>query len=323
MADNDDVTGMTPDELLDAARFDEERFDDVSAALAEVSFLNPSSETSEPIPDWAWDRLSTAIGTEAAARAVAQHDNVVPLSRATETPPSSRSSRGMRWTGGLVAASVAVLAVTVGVQVMGGSSASNNVVAGQAPTITQTSAALKETTPFSADEAPAAAAPAAAGGASPAADARALGGPLVEQPAKLVVDSNTKYTEAGLSGQVTALLNRLGVHSAQEAALMPPQPTAMPVEDGFTSSWAQLRDCLSWLAKSPRAQALVVDRGTFEGADAGVVVVPASELPASVSPPPTATIESSMGAMDVWVVDPSCRHQVDSIMDYLPYTWGR
>jgi hypothetical protein len=27
--------------------------------------------------------------------------------------------------------------------------------------------------------------------------------------------------------------------------------------------------------------------------------------------------------MDVWVVDPSCRHQVDSIMEYLPYAWTR
>jgi hypothetical protein len=139
----------------------------------------------------------------------------------------------------------------------------------------------------------------------------------------MVIDSNTQYTEAGLTGQVTTLLDRIDVHSAREAALMPPKPIAWPVEDGFTASWSSLRDCLSWLAKSPRAQALVVDRGTFEGAEAGVIVIPADQVDADVTPPPTATVESSLGTMDVWVVDPACQQEVDSIIKHLPYIWPR
>jgi len=337
---------MTPDDVLDAVRFDEERFDDVAAALAEASFLNPTSEPSDPIPDRVWDRLSLALGTEAAARAAGQHDNVVRFPAATDQRATDQVTtaepRRFRWIGGLVAASVAVLAITVGVQVFGGSSTSGNLVAGEATKAVPTIAALTAASPpaaaapsvpavqdsavpFSAADSAVQAAPSSAtsaGGASPSVDVRALSSPAPEQPAKLVVDSNTQYTQAGLSGQVKALLDGLGVHSAKEAEQMPAQKTAMPVEDGFTSSWASLRDCLSWLVKSPRAQALVVDRGTFEGAAAGVVVVPASEVDPSVTPPPTATIESSVGSMNVWVVDPSCRHQVDSIKEFLPYTWG-
>jgi hypothetical protein len=358
VADNDDVHGIsdggsgddvTSDDALDAARFDEEQFDDVTAALAGLSFLNPTSELSDPMPEAVWERLSRAMATEASARSASQHENVVAFPAVAEPPREVKSEpRRFRWVGGLVAASVAVLAITVGVQVTGGGSGSGDIVAGEAAKAVPTGAAPNAPSPLAAapfsastpettaapgllssfsaadsavESAPSSATP--AGGASPSAIARSVPSPSAEQPAKLVVDSNTQYTQAGLSGQVTTLLDRLGVHSAREAEQMPPQKTAMPVEDGFTSSWASLRDCLSWLAKSPRAQALVVDRGTFEGAAAGVIVVPADDVDAAVTPPPTATVESSMGTMDVWVVDPSCRHQVDSILEYLPYAWSR
>jgi len=323
------------DDPRDAERFDSVRFDDVEAALAEAPHLRPTTEVSEPMPDWAWERLSAALGTEAAAQAVATHDNVVALGQ--PAPPVVASEpRKFRWIGGLVAASVAILAITIGVQVTGGSSTSGGIVAADAPKVISTLAASLTSTPgaapapqaFAAAEAGPSADAVAGGvlpsgptpGASP--DLRSNDTAATGQPAKMVIESNTQYTQAGLTGQVKTLLDRIGVHSAREAELMPAQPVTWPVEDGFTSSWKSLADCLTWLAKSPKAQALVVDRATFEGADAGVIVVPAGQVDASVSPPPTATIESGLGTMDVWVVNPACRHQVDSILEHMPLVWA-
>jgi hypothetical protein len=61
--------------------------------------------------------------------------------------------------------------------------------------------------------------------------------------------------------------------------------------DGFTASWAGLRDCVAGLAGSASVQAIVVDRATYEGRDAGVVVLPTVRETATV---------------DVWVVEPTC-----------------
>ncbi len=80
----------------------------VQRALADLTFLRPdegapdASPAPEPMPDWAWARISSALSTEAA-----------------HAEPSARHprSRLVRWGGGLVAASVAVLAVGLGVQV--------------------------------------------------------------------------------------------------------------------------------------------------------------------------------------------------------------
>jgi hypothetical protein len=319
------------DDPRDAERFDSVRFDDVEAALAAAPHLSPTAEVSEPMPDWAWERLSAALGTEAAARAVATHDNVVPIG--SPAPPIVASEpRKFRWVGGLVAASVAILAITIGVRVTGGTSSSGGIVAADAPKIVSTLAATLPATPgaapapqaFSAAEA-GPSSDAVAGGVLPSGPSPATSPNLrsnttapTDPPAKMVIESNTQYTQAGLTGQVKTLLDRLGVHSAREAALMPAQPVQWPVEDGFTSSWKSLSDCLGWLVKSPSPQALVVDRATFEGSDAGVIIVPADQVDASVSPPPTASVTSSLGTMDVWVVNPACRHQVDSILEHLP-----
>ncbi len=100
---------------------------------------------------------------------------------------------------------------------------------------------------------------------------------------------------------------------------MPVSPVTLPIEGGFTQSWDALRACLTWLAKSAQAQALVVDRATYEGVDAGVVVAPASQVDPATSPPPSTTVESSMGTLDVWVVKPECQQVKDGIMEHVPY----
>ncbi len=194
-------------------------------------------------------------------------------------------------------------------------------VAGDAAvTMAQTADPAAKSAPESAaGDSAAAAQPFSSGGAELAAEAPAAD---AAQPAKMVMASNINYTEAGLTSQVTQLLDRVDVHSAQEAALMPAQPVQLPIDDGFTRSWDTLRECLTWLAKSANAQALVVDRARFEGAEAGVVVAPAGTVDPATSPPPTSTIDASTGDLDVWVVKPDCP-TVEAVIAYQPYAWQR
>ena len=96
---------------------DDEGTDDthVREALRDLSFLRPDDPVgTDPMPDWAWARITTALAAE-------QHGT-----------DSRRPSRLARWGGGLVAASVAVVAVGVGVTAFQDSGSGGAVVAGSA-----------------------------------------------------------------------------------------------------------------------------------------------------------------------------------------------
>lgn len=348
----DDVT--PEQEARDAASFDVESFDDVRAALAGLSHLDPNAyldpqgdlvpET--PMPDWAWERISLALGTEAAARAAASHDNVVllPTAAAAETAASTgqrgRHSRATRWGGGLVAASVVVVGVAVGFSTLRGNTAPPAIVtAAKLPP-----AAAAQNTP-SAQSSPSAqsfAADAAAGAeaaiASGAAEAGAAPAPQISptpaastsetapadatvvqprsgivQAARMVKHTGTAYQQEQLPQQVTDLLDTFGVHDAADIPAMP-TATALPAVDGFTENWASVRDCVNWLMKEADSQALIVDRGTFEGDEAGVVVAPANPLdPKPSTPAPTLSLDTDAGLLHVWVVTPECQHVASSI----------
>ena len=99
---------------------------------------------------------------------------------------------------------------------------------------------------------------------------------------------------------------------------------AMPVGDGFTASWQALRDCVTWLTQSPDAQALIVDRATYDGNAAGVIVAPATLPDADLSTPsPTVTVDTGQGVFDVWVVNPECKQKWNSLDDFPLYAWGQ
>lgn len=237
----------------------------VQRALAGLVFLRPDPDASdEPMPDWAWDRLRTALAAETA--------------RATD-PRSSGRSRLARWGGGLVAASIAVVAVGVGVTTFQGSGSGGAVVA---------------------DEAAARAASAAALVAESGPEALALAG---ISPAQMLVDSDTAYTAEGLRTQVRSVLTAFGVGDTQQAKQLmtgdaPGQVEAAGVPStGFLSSEESLRDCITKLTQDADATALMVDWSAYEGQDAGVVVAPEDE---SLASPP------DMSALRVWVVDEDC-----------------
>ncbi len=293
------------DDALDDPSIDVQALDAITATLAGLTFLDSSHDvTAEAMPPEVWARLSRALADEAAARSGATAGNVVPLA-----PRAERAEhRSLRWAGGLVAASVVLVALGIAVSTLSlGGGSGEAIMAGDAPVALASS-----------DAAGAADAAAKSAGLAPTPEAFAAES-VAPQAARMVMASNVNYTRAGLTDQVATLLDEVDVHTPEEASLMPVTPVALPIEGGFTQSWEALRACLTWLAKSAQAQALVVDRATYEGTDAGVVVAPASQVDPATSPPPTTTLASPMGTLDVWVVKPECQQVQDGIMAHVPY----
>jgi hypothetical protein len=236
----------------------------VHAALGDLTFLRPDARTPvESMPEEVWTRLSAVIAQESMARAT----------------PTARHSRALRWSGGLVAASVAVVAVGIGMTVVRGGGSDVGVVAQDA-----------------------------AGASAPALAEALAGGPQgmnfagMVPPVQMLVDSDTPYTRSGLSAQVESVMKRFGLGpslKSQAAVAAAPMPMAdeLPAT-GFTSDEQRLRDCVTKLTSLAQSTALMVDRSTYESQNAGVVVTP-DYAPGSATTSPT-------GHWQVFVVDPNC-----------------
>jgi hypothetical protein len=124
-------------------------------------------------------------------------------------------------------------------------------------------------------------------------------------PVTMLMRSDTDYTPDQLQTQVVDVLKEVGVDSAQAAEdLAGTVPDEQAPDTGFTSSAERLRDCITSLTDSESSTALVVDRSTFEGQDAGVVVAP--EYEAASSTPASPASRPDMSELMVWVVDPDC-----------------
>ena len=292
----------TPDESID-----ESQFDDIRAVLGDLAFLDPASAPAPvPMPEAVWAHLHDALAAEAVERAGADHADVVVLT------PTNHPSRTMRWAGGLVAASVAVVAVSLAVGAMRAGSDDPVTVAGGAAITTAPAATAQDRA------AELAATPEAATGDTMVAQAV----PAVVPAARMVMSSKTDYLPEQLPEQVVSLVKKAGFTTLEEAMAKVVPQTSMPVADGFTASWEALRACLTWLTQSPGTQALIVDRATYAGNDAGVIVAPAT-VPAddSQTSSPTVTVESRYGAFDVWVVDADCTEVESTLVDFSLYQW--
>ncbi len=319
---------------------------EVAALLGSLDFLKPDGPGQpEPMPDDVWTRLESALAAQAPLQASPSASPPAAPPAAEVAAPVVPIRRGNRWVGGLVAASVAIVAVGIGVTVLRPTT-SDSIVAGESTTAVAEplSAGTTPPSPVAAaadenvaagategkdDAASAAAVPSEvpAQQSPPSIELRAEGEPA----ARVVLASSTNYTPADLPGQVSSLFASMGVDSPEEAMAMPITPVAMPVADGFTASWQTLRDCVTWLTGSTDDQALIVDRALFQGTAAGVVVAPGDPGPAlgeedgdgttAASPAPTVTLDAGVGMIDVWVVDSECTKSVGSIREYLDYRW--
>lgn len=241
----------------------------VQAVLSHMSFLRPEGDSGadggsdEPIPPWVWDRLTAAIAAESMG-------------------PASRPRPGwMRWGGGLVAASVAVLAVGIAVTSFSGGD-DQDLVARSAP-----EAAMEQ-----------------------APQAMSFAGMV--PPALKLIDSKTEYTPAELGDQVEEILTEMGMEpeAAMDAMEQAPEVMPMPAEmmpalsaavadpASVLTSPRSLRDCITKLTNLATSTALLIDWATFDGQDAGVVVTPEY--------PETGTSQPDMSELDVWVIDHDC-----------------
>lgn len=335
-----EVTGPVTDSPDEASAALDSAIDaEMSALLSGLDFLDPASTSVDPtgdMPAEVWTRLRAALAAEAATR----------TDRGKVTVLSSRR-RATRWAGGLVAASVALVAVGFGVTalrspagpvVADGGSPSIVALADEAPTAPQQEAATSAQASPESAAAHGGATPESFSGTSDPTTAGAAGDRDDSEPeatdpkegrqpaARMVMASATNYTPEDLRGQVASLFLSLGVDSAAEAAAMEVTPAALPVGGGFTEDWDALRDCVTFLTRSPDVQALVVDRAKYLGSDAGVVVAPDLTAQADTadtagaSPAPTFSLPVPMGSLDVWVVDPQCQDSA-SIRDFLDYEW--
>jgi hypothetical protein len=124
------------------------------------------------------------------------------------------------------------------------------------------------------------------------------------QPSRQVVASGIDYSGESMPTDVRQVVDSIGASSARLIADVTPDTSMTEGQDGFTSSLPTLRSCIAWLTGSDRIQALFVDRATYQGAPAAVVVVPVS------------TGVSILESLEVWVVTLDCVQQDSSILDH-------
>jgi hypothetical protein len=280
--------------------------------LEAVAFLRPDSAGTTPMPADVWQRIEAVLAAESSRRgpvsapvaAAAEVGDADPSPAAVIPITRARRSGPMRWAGGVVAAGVVVVAGAVVVPTMLTGTAT---VAGDAVTITL-DASARASSPQ--DLAPA--------GGQPDTMAEAAPMAAVEPAAKVVLASNTVYSPKTLRRQVADLVRKEGITSPEMAATLAAVTTDLPSVTGFTETWDALRECLTRLAMPPDATALLVDRGTYEGEPAGVIVAPDTGVDyaaAGESPAPTETIATAGGLFDIWVVDEDCEQPTMTTLD--------
>lgn len=236
----------------------------VRSLLGDLDHLRTDGdpELGESMPPWVWARMSSALATEGGAE--------------------RRRPGWIRWGGGLVAASFAVLAMGVAVTAFMGGSSDPAVVADAGP-----EALLS----------------------APSTEARTYVGqaPMLSfagmvPPVLRMTDSQTDYTPASLGDQVTDLLTSMDMAPEKAMAAMKSAPVELPVPDpeprGILESPASLRDCITELTDMATSTALLLDWSTYLGEDAGVIVAPEYTTSAPAEP--------DMRELDIWVVDQDC-----------------
>lgn len=259
------------------------------------------SEPVEVMPTSVWEHIATTLSLESADRVVPDSPAALGSDPAVRELERYRKHRiGGKWVGGLVAASVTLFAVGIGVNVLNSDSADqNSVVAGASTKGDQSQGAQSQQELTS---------------ASPQVIQAGFVPPAVE-----VIESGSDYNSSNLRDNVTRLLSKLGIKKPMDIFMTPVSDMTskkMTKATGMTGSLESLRNCLNEITKSESSQAIFVDRATFQGMDAGVIVIPMvmfkgmDTLTTSDDRMKFAyDLESSgadLGALDVWVVGPDC-----------------
>jgi hypothetical protein len=283
MSSIDDVP--EPESLGEVAEMDQEW---VIEALAGLDFLDPNRVTPEPMPDAVWEQLNTVLSLEQASRSGGGASSEI-----LSFPTGGR--RRLNLTSGLIAASVAFLAVGLAVVALR-PTATSDVVAGST---------------------------ANSDAGSVVAESDAKSAPQILQagfvpPARAVTQSDMAYTPENVVGQIDSMIDGFGMSSPLEMLTMDSPKTMKKAmrTSGFMASEEKLRNCITMLTKSDQSQALIVDRARYMGSDAGVIVIPAFMAIDISSPPP-----SNMPiTLDIWVVGPNCGEQDGAVLRRFTHT---
>jgi len=206
------------------------------------------------MPGDVWERLAAAIAAEPQL--------VVSGPLATVTAMSPR--RRTRWVSGLVAASVALLALGVVVQAV--RTPSPEVVVAEAATkgmtsnqagATQTEATQVEATQLDSGE--------------PNTMAGVSGQTM---PARHVVASGITYSRSTMQDQIGDLFDRIGVADARAMDSIVQETPENLVEGntGFTASVESIRACIAALILPDDLGTVVIDRAKFEQQEVGLIL---------------------------------------------------
>ena len=239
--------------------------DPFDAPLPELAFLGPDSDGSEiGLPDQlmpgdVWQRLAAAIAAEPQL--------VVSGPLATVTAMSPR--RRTRWVSGLVAASVAFLALGVVVQAV--RTPSTEVVVADAATkgMTSDQADANQTEATQVEATKLDSAPLESG--EPNTMAGVSGQTM---PARHVVASGITYSRSTMQDQIGDLFDRIGVADARAMDSIVQETPANLVEGntGFTASIETIRACIASLIPPGDLGTVVIDRAKFEQQEVGLIL---------------------------------------------------
>ena len=232
-----DVPSNQPEDL-DGPLFDGPLFDET---LAELAFLGPDQvQPAEAMPAAVWDRLSDAI------RAEAPLVSGGPLATVLAMSPRRRS----RWVSGLVAASVAAIAVGVVVQVV--RTPSPEVVVAEAGVAGAPAAAEADQTKLK----------------------TSLGVSGETMPARQVIASGANYTRTTMQDQIGDLFERIGVADASAMASIIQESPENLIEGntGFTAKVETIKACIAALIEPGDVGTVVIDRAMFEQQEIALIL---------------------------------------------------
>jgi len=133
-------------------------------------------------------------------------------------------------------------------------------------------------------------------------------------PAMTVIDSSEDFTPTSLRAGVTAVLGKFGVRSMGDLQKM---ASASPAPDVDLPT---LRECVTDLTKSPTSQALIVIRANYDGAEAGVVVIPAVMM-GDISTVDMSQISDP--TLHIFVVGPQCGAQPAQVISHVLHAVGQ
>ena len=243
------------------------------------------AEPITPVPDSVWENIQTTLALEAANPVTAQ---------VADLNEHRQRRLGTKWVGGLVAASVTLLAVGIGANLLNSTPDPDVFVAGapQSETDSQADAiALAEAAP------------------------QVVQASFVS-PAVTVTSSGNDYSPSNLKSAVTQALQKVGVSSPIDYFKVPVQGISMRSDSAMMKDEKTLRDCITAITKSETSQALLVDEATFMGKAAGIIIIPFAMFDGMDSMPANTdrmsmgesilARNSDLGILDIWVVEPNC-----------------